>query len=173
MTRAIGLVILAIIFLLIVISLILTLRGSPLQTKNGSPENIIQTYIESIIEEDFETSYSLLSEELKSECAFSDYVMNIEREIELFNSGTVKHNKTLPLEEDVHVILYIDISTVITDVPFGTDEYTREEKITLIKSEYPLGSDSSHLIEWRWEISKTSYLNSCEEFIKMQPPKLR
>ena len=137
MTKTIGLVILVIVFLLIVISLILTLTDSPSEIKKGSPENIVQIYIESILKEDFESSYSLLSNETKVECDFSDYIINIEREIELFNRGTVEHDKTITVKENQEVIVYIDISVVTSTVPFGTNDYTNDEKITLIKSEYP------------------------------------
>tara|TARA_B110000116_G_scaffold183689_1_gene159166 strand:- start:5 stop:487 length:483 start_codon:yes stop_codon:yes gene_type:complete len=153
MTKTIGLVILVIVFLLIVISLILTLTDSPSEIKKGSPENIVQIYIESILKEDFESSYSLLSNETKVECDFSDYIINIEREIELFNRGTVEHDKTITVKENQEVIVYIDISVVTSTVPFGTNDYTNDEKITLIKSEYPQ--------EDSWKISKTSFVNSC------------
>ena len=114
MTKPIGLTILVIVFLLIVISLILTLTDSPSETKKGSPENI-----ESILEEDFKSSYSLLSDETKIECDFSDYIINIEREVELFNRGTVKHDKTVTVKENQEVIVYIDISVITSTVPFS------------------------------------------------------
>ena len=153
MTKTIGLVILVIVFLLIVISLILTLKNSPSETKKGSPENIVQIYIDSILKEDFESSYSLLSDETKVECDFSDYIINIEREVGLFNRVTVKHDKTITVKENQEVIVYIDISVITSTIPFGTNDYTQDEKITLIKSEYPQ-VDS-------WKISKTSFVNSC------------
>lgn len=153
MTKPIGLTILVIVFLLIVISLILTLTDSPSETKKGSPENIVQIYIESILEEDFKSSYSLLSDETKIECDFSDYIINIEREVELFNRGTVKHDKTVTVKENQEVIVYIDISVITSTVPFGTNDYTQDEKITLIKSKNPEVPS--------WKISKTSFVNSC------------
>ena len=80
---------------------------------------------------------------------------NIEREIELFERGNVIHEKTLELEKDLKVIVYINISIVNTTVPFSTNEYIQEEKITLIKEE--ITNDGS-----RWKILETSFFNSCE-----------
>lgn len=155
MSKIIGIIILTTVVSLILLSLFLTLTNSSPQTQKGSPENIVQTYITSIVEEKFNNSYSLLSKEIKTECGFTQYINNIEREIELFERGNVIHEKTLELEKDLKVIVYINISIVNTTVPFSTNEYIQEEKITLIKED--IIND-----EPKWKILETSFFNSCE-----------
>tara|TARA_Y100000996_G_scaffold415248_1_gene408923 strand:- start:1216 stop:1794 length:579 start_codon:yes stop_codon:yes gene_type:complete len=186
MLKIIGIIILATVLSLIALSLFLTLSNNSLQTKEGSPENVIQTYIEFILEEKFNESYSLLSEEIKSECAFIEYINNIESEIELFERGNIKHTKTVEFTNEVaseikfpeydrerseddwddqnwqefepgeHATVYIDISIVDTTIPFGTDEYTQEETIILTKENTQINDGS------KWKILKTSFMNSCD-----------
>lgn len=183
MLKIIGIIILATVLSLIALSLFLTLSNNSLQTKEGSPENVIQTYIEFILEEKFNESYSLLSEEIKSECAFIEYINNIESEIELFERGNIKHTKTVEFtevaseiklyenindkddfydqnrqefEHGEHATVYIDISIVDTTIPFGTDEYTQEETIILTKENIQINDEP------KWKILNTSFLNSCD-----------
>ena len=63
MSKIIGIIILTTVVSLILLSLFLTLTNSSPQTQKGSPENIVQTYITSIVEEKFNNSYSLLSKD--------------------------------------------------------------------------------------------------------------
>ena len=46
---------------------------------SGTPEGVVQRYLQAIVEEEYEDAYALLSEEAQSACAFDKFLDSLER----------------------------------------------------------------------------------------------
>ena len=117
------------LFILVITSVVLAINRKSHTMKEGTPERVVQIYLQHLFEEDFENAYALLNEELKSECNFSEYITNSTLAETRFKGDSLTHKNTNEFEEVA--IVSIEVTSIQTSIPFGANETRREELFTL------------------------------------------
>jgi hypothetical protein len=121
----------------------LTRREKPLP--EGTPERVVQRFLNAIGDEDLKVAYALLSDELKQACSIEQFAGNtFGRKRDLKNSRvTLKETKHL----DGPAIVIARVSSISGSGPFRTSEHAREERFTLVQEEG----------QWRFSASPWPY----------------
>ena len=135
------------LFILVITSVVLSINRKSHTMKEGTPERIVQIYLQHLSEEDFENAYDLLNKELKSECDFSEFIKNSTLAKARFKGVSLTHKNTNEFEEVA--IVSIEVTSIQTSIPFGADETRREELFTL------------SLEDGIWKISDLRFLTGC------------
>ena len=117
------------LFILVITSVVLSINRKSHTMKEGTPERIVQIYLQHLSEEDFENAYALLNEELKSECTFREFITNSTLAKTRLKGDSLTHKNTNEFEEVA--IVSIEVTSIQTSIPFGADETRREELFTL------------------------------------------
>ena len=117
------------LFILVITSVVLTINRKSHTMKEGTPERVVQIYLQHLSDEDFENAYALLNEELKSECTFREFITNSTLAKTRFKGDSLTHKNTNEFEEVA--IVSIEVTSIQTSIPFGADETRREELFTL------------------------------------------
>ena len=117
------------LFVLVITSVVLAINRKSHTMKEGTPERVVQIYLQHLSEEDFENAYALLNEELKSECTFREFITNSTLAETRFKGDSLTHKNTNEFEEVA--IVSIEVTSIQTSIPFGADETRREELFTL------------------------------------------
>ena len=117
------------LFILVITSVVLAINRKSHTMKEGTPERVVQIYLQHLSEEDFENAYALLNEELKSECTFREFITNSTLAKTRFKGDGLTHKNTNEFEEVA--VVAIEVTSIQTSIPFGVDETRREELFTL------------------------------------------
>ena len=117
------------LFILAITSVVLAINRKSHTMKEGTPERVVQIYLQHLSEEDFENAYALLDEELKSECTFREFITNSTLAKTRLKGDSLTHKNTNEFEEVA--IVSIEVTSIQTSIPFGADETRREELFTL------------------------------------------
>ena len=117
------------LFVLVITSVVLAINRKSHTMKEGTPERVVQIYLQHLSEEDFENAYALLNEELKSECTFREFITNSTLAKTRLKGDSLTHKNTNEFEEVA--IVSIEVTSIQTSIPFGADETRREEFFTL------------------------------------------
>ena len=140
-------VVLLLLFILFITIVVLAVNRKSHTMKEGTPERVVQIYLQHLSEEDFENAYALLDEELKSECTFREFITNSTLAKTRFKGDSLTHKKTNEFEEVA--IVSIEVTSIQTSIPFGADETRREELFTL------------SLEDEKWKISDLRFPTGC------------
>ena len=135
------------LFILAITSVVLAINRKSHTMKEGTPERVVQIYLQHLSEEDFENAYALLDEELKSECTFREFITNSTLAKTRFKGDSLTHKNTNEFEEVA--IVSIEVTSIQTSIPFGADETRREELFTL------------SLEDGIWKISDLQFPTGC------------
>ena len=135
------------LFTLVITSVVLSINRKSHTMKEGTPERVVQIYLQHLSDEDFENAYALLNEELKSECTFREFITNSTLAKTRFKGDSLTHKNTNEFEEVA--IVSIEVTSIQTSIPFGADETRREELFTL------------SLEDGRWKISNLWFPAEC------------
>ena len=135
------------LFILVISSVVLAINRKSHTMKEGTPERVVQIYLQHLSEEDFENAYALLNEELKSECTFREFITNSTLAKTRFKGDSLTHKNTNEFEEVA--IVSIEVTSIQTSIPFGADETRREELFTL------------SLEDEKWKISDLRFPTGC------------
>ena len=135
------------LFILVITSVVLAINRKSHTMKEGTPERVVQIYLQHLSDEDFENAYALLNEELKSECTFREFITNSTLAKTMFKGDSLTHKNTNEFEEVA--IVSIEVTSIQTSIPFGADENRREELFTL------------SLEDGRWKISDLWFPVAC------------
>ncbi|MEC8891255.1 MAG: hypothetical protein VX426_05940 [Chloroflexota bacterium] len=135
------------LFILVITSVVLAINRKSHTMKEGTPERVVQIYLQHLYEEDFENAYALLNEELQSECTFSEFLTNSTLYKTRFKGDSLTHKNTNEFEKAA--IVTIELTSIQTSIPFGADETRREELFTL------------SLEEGLWKISDLRFPTVC------------
>ena len=117
------------LFIHVITSVVLAINRKSHTMKEGTPESVVQIYLQHLSDEDFENAYALLNEELKSECTFREFITNSTLAKTRFKGDSLTHKNTNEFEEVA--IVSIEVTSIQTSIPFGADETRREELFTL------------------------------------------
>ena len=117
------------LFILVITSVVLAINRKSHTMKEGTPERVVQIYLQHLSDEDFENAYALLNEELKFECTFREFITNSTLAKTRFKGDSLTHKNTNEFEEVA--IVSIEVTSIQTSIPFGADETRREELFTL------------------------------------------
>jgi hypothetical protein len=135
------------LFVLVITSVVLAINRKSHMMKEGTPERVVQIYLQHLSEEDFENAYALLNEELKSECTFREFITNSTLAKTRLKGDSLTHKNTNEFEEVA--IVSIEVTSIQTSIPFGADETRREELFTL------------SLEDEKWKISDLRFPTGC------------
>ena len=135
------------LFILVITSVVLAINRKSHTMKEGTPERVVQIYLQHLSEEDFENAYALLNEELKSECTFREFITNSTLAKTRLKGDSLTHKNTNEFEEVA--IVSIEVTSIQTSIPFGADETRREELFTL------------SLEDGIWKISDLQFPTGC------------
>ena len=135
------------LFILVITSVVLAINRKSHTMKEGTPERVVQIYLQHLSNEDFENAYALLNKELKSECDFSEFITNSTLAKTRFKGDSLIHKSTNEFEEVA--VVSIEVTSIQTSIPFGADETRREELFTL------------SLEDGRWKISDLWFPAEC------------
>ena len=135
------------LFILVITSVVLAINRKSHTMKEGTPERVVQIYLQHLSEEDFENAYALLDEELKSECTFREFITNSTLAKTRLKGDSLTHKNTNEFEEVA--IVSIEVTSIQTSIPFGADETRREELFTL------------SLEDGIWKISDLQFPTGC------------
>ena len=135
------------LFVLVITSVVLAINRKSHTMKEGTPERVVQIYLQHLSEEDFENAYALLNEELKSECTFREFITNSTLARTRLKGDSLTHKNTNEFEEVA--IVSIEVTSIQTSIPFGADETRREELFTL------------SLEDGIWKISDLQFPTGC------------
>jgi len=135
------------LFILVITSVVLSINRKSHTMKEGTPERVVQIYLQHLSEEDFENAYDLLNNELKSECDFSEFIANSTLAKTRFKGDSLTHKNTNEFEGVA--VVSIEVTSIQTSIPFGADETRREELFTL------------SLEDGKWKISDLWFPAEC------------
>ena len=135
------------LFILVITSVVLSINRKNHTMKEGTPERVVQIYLQHLSEEDFENAYALLNNELKYECGFSEFIANSTLAKTRFKGDSLTHKNTNEFEEVA--VVSIEVTSIQTSIPFGADETRREELFTL------------SLEDGKWKISDLWFPAEC------------
>ena len=124
--------------LLLIVSVVVALLESEESFAADTPEGAVQSFLRSIEDEDFQAVYTLFSAELKERCSIeqifgSHGFFNTER----FRDSRITHEDTITVDSTTVVTIRISAfrnSGPFGD-PFGTSEYSYEQRYTLRQEE--------------------------------------
>lgn len=118
---------------------------SPRQTslEEGSPEFIVQSYIQYLLDDNYQKAHNLLSE--GSECEFITFISVISTNSNYLKQENLFHKETKVFGDTATV--FIEVSGVETSLPIGVTGYNREESFTLVKE------------NGQWRLLKFNYPN--------------
>jgi len=112
----------------IVVALVQTVEPLP----ENTPERAVQLYFEAVAGGDFEAAHNLLSAELKERCPVENLVSR-SYPVRQLEDSRVTLEGTQPFGDKT--IVNARITTIRTDSPFGSSEYSRIERFTLIEED--------------------------------------
>ena len=123
--------------LLLIVSVVVALLESEESFAADTPEGTVQSVLRAIEGEDFQTVYTLLSAELKEECSVEQIFGSSRFFDERFRDSRITHEDTITVDSTTVVTIRISAfrnSGPFGD-PFGTSEYSYEQRYTLRQEE--------------------------------------
>ena len=79
----------AILVALLAASVIVALARGESEFDSGSPEFTVQQYLKALTESDFETAESFWSPELREDCSFEDFLLNVKGRLSLLSGARI------------------------------------------------------------------------------------
>ena len=123
--------------LLLIVSVVVALLESEESFAADTPEGAVQSFLRSIEDEDFQAVYTLLSADLKERCSIEQIFGSRGFFNERFRDSRITHEDTTTI--DSTTVVTIRISTFRNSGPFGdpfgTSEYSYEQRYTLRQEE--------------------------------------
>ena len=114
---------------LVVASIVVALVEGDGEFEPGSPEAAVQTFLRAVGDDDLETAYSLLSDDLQEQCSVEDFAGGPSRLVSDFDDRRLTIEDTRTVGDTV----FVDVR--VTDFhgvgPFGTSESSFEQQYAL------------------------------------------
>ncbi|MCH8311144.1 MAG: hypothetical protein IIB17_11705 [Chloroflexi bacterium] len=139
--------------LLLIVSVVVALLESEESFAADTPEGAVQSVLRSIEDEDFQAVYTLLSADLKERCSIEQIFGSRGFFNERFRDSRITHEDTTTI--DSTTVVTIRISTFRNSGPFGdpfgTSEYSYEQRYTLRQEE-----GQWRFVEYPWPLFNCS-----------------
>ncbi|MCI0438344.1 MAG: hypothetical protein L0177_04350 [Chloroflexi bacterium] len=120
----------AFLVVLLVAAIVVALTQQEAELAEGSPEAAVQSYLRAIDAEDYQTAYGLLSQDIKNDCEFQDFVSSISQ----YERNTLGDSDII-LEDasvvDDTAVVTMRISQFERGDLFGSSQYSYNQTYTL------------------------------------------
>jgi hypothetical protein len=115
--------------ILLIVSVVLAVKESEVSFAADTPEGAVQLVLRSMQDEDFQTAYSLLSEDLKAQCSLEHILGSRGYFDERSRDSRITHEDTTTVNSTT--VVTVRISTFENSGPFGTSEYSYPQRYVL------------------------------------------